>query len=139
WVTGNPVLALNGMALVACALCGVGAFVLARSLDLDAASATLCGIVFAFAPARFARTGQAYLGALEWIPFALASLHSYFARGERRSLRLAAGFFTLETLTSGHGAIFLAIAGGGLILYRLALGEPLLLRKRLADLGLVGV
>src|SRR5262249_23079693 len=83
WLTGNPVLAMNATALLACMLCGVGAYALARRLDLDPPSATLCGLVFAFAPARFTRTGQTHLGAIQWIPFAMASLHSYFARGSR--------------------------------------------------------
>ena len=139
WLTGNHVLAVNLTALIGCILCGVGAYVLARTLGLDAPAATLCGLVFAFAPARFARTGQAYLGTLQWIPFALAGLHAYFAHGDRRALRLAAAFFSLEALTSGHGAVFLALAAGVLLLYRFALGEPLALRARLADVGIVGL
>lgn len=138
WLTGNPVLAVNLIALLGCTLCGVGAYVLARRVGLDARAATICGLVFAFAPARFVRTGQAYLGTMQWIPFALASLHSYFDNGNRRSLRWAAAFFTLEALTSGHGAVFLTVAASGLVVYRMVFGEPPAPLRRLRDLGISG-
>ena len=64
---------------------------------------------------------------------------AYLDRGGKRNLRLAAAFFTLQALTSGHGAVFLTVAVGGLMLYRLALGEPIALRRRLVDLGLPGL
>src|SRR5437667_2393509 len=52
WLTGNPVLALNVVALLSCVLCGVGAYVLARRVGIGPLAATLAGIVFAFAPPR---------------------------------------------------------------------------------------
>jgi hypothetical protein len=139
WLTGNPVLAMNLVALLGCALCGVGAYVLGRRIGLDAPAATICGLVFAFAPARFVRTGQAYLGTVQWIPFTLAALHSYFDSGKKLSLRLAAALFTLQALTSGHAAVFLMLAVVSLVVYRLIFGEPLALRQRLRDLGVPGV
>lgn len=138
WLTGNPVLAMNIPALLACVLCGLGAYVLARSLRLDGRGAIICGLVFAFAPARFVRTGQLHLGTVQWIPFALASLHAYFDGGRARDLRLAVAFFMLQALTSGHGAVFLTLAMSGLVAYRVLFGEPLALRQRLRDFGLQG-
>ena len=138
WLTGNPVLAVNLVALLGCTLCGVGAYVLARRIGLDARAAFICGLVFAFAPARFVRTGQAYLGTLQWIPLALASLHGYFQREDARSLRWAAAFFTLQALTSGHGAVLLTLAALGLVVYRLIFGESLAPLRRLRDLGITG-
>jgi len=139
WLTGDPIAAMNIAALIACMLCGVGAYVLADRLGLPSRAALVCGLVFAFAPARFVRTGQLHVGAVQWIPFTLAYLHAYFDRGGKWNLRLAAGFFALQALTSGHGAVFLTVAAGGLILYRLALGEPIALRQRLVDFGLSGL
>lgn len=139
WLTGNPVLALNVVAMLSCLLCGLGAYVLARRLGLGPAAAVLCGIVFAFAPARFFRTGQLHLGPVQWIPFALASAHAYLDTGSRLHLRLVALLFTLQALSSGHGVVFLGFA---LVLFgawRLAAGDPLAPVRRLRDLGVTGV
>src|SRR5262245_27745435 len=138
WLTGNPVLAVNLVALLACVLCGVGAYVLARRIGLGAPAATVCGLVFAFAPARFVRTGQAHLAPMQWIPFTLASLHSYFDGGDRRGLRWAAAFFTLEALTTGHGAVFLTVAAVAFLVYRIVFGEPIAPLRWARDLGIPG-
>jgi hypothetical protein len=55
WLTGNPVLAFNLVALVSPMLCGLGAFLLARRLRISVPGATLAGIGFAFSPPRFVR------------------------------------------------------------------------------------
>ena len=47
--------------------------------------------------------------AVQWIPFSLAFLHTYLERGRRRDLLLAIGFFSLQALSSGHGAAYLFV------------------------------
>ena len=137
WLTGNYVLALNVVTLLTCALCGIGAYVLARRLDISPPGALLCGLIFEFAPPRLLRISQVTLG-VHWMPFSLAYLHAYFKNGRPRDLKLAAAFFTLQVLTSGQGAVFLLVASLALVLYRLVLGEPLAIARRLSDLGLRG-
>jgi len=139
WVTGNPVLALNLTQLIACVLCGIGAYVLARAVGIGSRGAFVSGLIFAFAPTRFVRTGQLYLGTLQWMPLALASLHEYFSGRGKSGLRWAAAFFTLQAYTSGHGAVFLARAVFALIIYRLAFGERMALVQRVRDLGVTGL
>ncbi len=139
WLSGNLVLALNLVQLLSCALCGLGAYVLARRAGVSALGATLAGIVFLAAPPRFFRIGQLHLTTVQWVPFGLAFLHAYLDGGRRRDLRLAVGFFTLQALTSGHGAIFLGVSMLALVLYRVALGEPLALLTRVRDFGLAGL
>jgi hypothetical protein len=138
WATGNGVLAMNVTALASCALCGGGAWLLARRLGASTAAAWLAGIVFAFAPPRFFRLSQLHLTLIHWLPFALAFFHSYWHTGRRRDLRLALLFFTLQVLSSGHGAVFLTLALIALAVYNVALGEPIALRRRLSDVGLAG-
>jgi hypothetical protein len=138
WVTGNPVLALNLVTLLSVVLCGVGAYVLARRVGVGCAGALVAGVVFAFAPARFFRISQLHLTTVQWIPFALASLHAYLDRGRARDLRWAVAWFTLQAITSGHGAVFLLVATLALLAYRVALGEPLRLKARFHDLGAAG-
>lgn len=139
WATGNHVLALNTVAFASVVLCGVGAWLLARRLGAGPHAALLAGLVFAYSPARFLRFGQLHLTTIQWIPFSLAFLHSYLESGRRRDLHLAVAFFTLQVLTSGHGATFLAVAILCILTYRAALGEPIEPRRRLRDFGVTGL
>jgi hypothetical protein len=139
WLTGNPVLAMNVVALASCVLCGLGGYVLARKVGVGRAGSVLSGIVFAFAPPRFLRIGQLHLTSIHWMPFALAFLHVYFSTGRAADLRLSLGFFTLQALSSGHGAVFAGIAMMGLAAYRVVLGERLDVVKRMRDVGVTGM
>ncbi|HJR60807.1 MAG TPA: hypothetical protein VJ813_15460 [Vicinamibacterales bacterium] len=138
WTTGDPLLALNVVALFSIALSGVGAYVLARRLGLGVAGAVVCGLVFAFSPARFFRLGQIHLATIHWVPFCLAFLHAYLDAGRRRDLHFAIAFFSLQALTSGHGAVFLVTATACLLAYRLLFGEPIAPVRRMKDVGLTG-
>jgi len=138
WLTGNYVLAMNIVALLSVVLCGFGAYVLARQIGLSVAAALICGLVFAFSPARFFRFQQIHLTAIQWIPFTLAALHAYWQRGRPRDLRLAAALFTLQALTSLHGGVYLALAISVLLIVAVCTGTPLALPRRLRDLGVIG-
>ncbi|MFN7978476.1 MAG: hypothetical protein U0P30_10085 [Vicinamibacterales bacterium] len=138
WATGDLVLALNVVLLSACALCGVGAYVLGRRLGMAAPAAFVCGVVFAFAPTRFYRMSQLHQNTVQWIPFTLAFLHTYLEGGRARDLRIALALFTLQALTSGHGAVFLVVAIAVLATYHLLRGTPVALIRRLRDVGVTG-
>lgn len=138
WATGDLVLTLNLVLLSACALCGVGAFVLGRRLGMGVPAALLCGIVFAFAPTRFYRMSQLHQNTVQWIPFALAFLHAYVQDGRARDLRMAVAFFTLQALASGHGGVFLLVAIAVIVAFHLLRGWPLAPARRLRDAGLTG-
>jgi hypothetical protein len=107
-------------------------------LGLSAAAAFVAGVIFAFAPPRFLRLPQLHLAMIQWVPFTLAFLHSYLDTGRRRDLLLASTFFSLQALSSGHGAVFAAVAAAALILYRIVLGERIDPIRRAKDLGLAG-
>jgi hypothetical protein len=139
WLTHNPVLTMNVAALITVPLCALGAYVLARRLGIGVAGAALAGLIFGFSPPRFLRLDQLHLTSVEWIPFSLAFAHAYLDHRKRRDLWIAIAFFTVQALTSGHGAVFLAITLLGLFLYRIALGEPPALTARARDAGIVGV
>lgn len=138
WLTGDAVLAMNLTAMASCVLCALGAYLLARKIGIGVAGAVIAGVVFAFAPARFFRMSQMHLVAVQWIPFSLAYLHSYFDTRRARDLRLAIGFGVLQVLCSGHGAVFLGVAALAVVFYRLAHGEPLALLNRARDIGFTG-
>jgi hypothetical protein len=112
--------------------------VLARRVGVGPLGAALAGVIFAFSPPRFLRLDQVHLATIQWMPFALAFLHGYLDGGRKRDLRLAAACFTLQALTSGHGAVFLGIAMLGLVVYYAVLGAPIAIATRLRDLGVAG-
>jgi hypothetical protein len=138
WVTGNYVLAMNLVAVVSVALCGLGAYVLARQLGLSIVAAVVCGLVFAFSPARFFRFAQIHLVAIQWIPFTLAAMHAYVDHGRPRDLRLAIAFFTLQALASLHGAVFLVLAVAAFSVAHLITGTPMAIERRIRDMGIPG-
>jgi hypothetical protein len=139
WLTGNPVLAMNLVALLSCVLCGFGAYRLARQAGIGEAGALLTGVVFAFAPPRFFRLSQLHLTTVQWVPFGLASLHAYLDSGRRRDLRLTIGWFTVQALTSGHGAVFFIVCTAALAAYRAATGDKIAPLRRMRDAGWPGL
>jgi len=138
WLTGNLVLAMNLTALITCWLCGIGGFLLARKVHVSVAGAFICGLIFEFAPPRFFRLGQLHLTAVQWMPFSLAFLHSYLETGKRRDLLLAVACFSLQALSSGHGAVYLFLAIVALLLWHAAWGTPIAFKQRLRDFGATG-
>lgn len=140
WATGNHVLALNAVALSSVALCGIGACLLARRLGASIAAALICGMIFAFSPARFYRYGQIHLTTVQWIPFALAYLHTYFSGARPRDLWIALAFFSLQVLATGHGAVFIAIAFAVVVIHELLARRELQLPWRMVcDAGWRGL
>jgi hypothetical protein len=143
WVSGNLVLAMNAVALLSCFLCGVGGYALGRELGLGALGALTTGVVFALAPPRFFRLGQLHLATVQWVPICLALLHRYARGGSRRHLMGAVLAFSLQALSGGQSALFLALAAAGLLVYLGALSElrpaGSLLRDGALALGLAAV
>jgi len=139
WLTGNLVLAVNAAALLSCVLCGLGTYVLARRLGIGPLGATVAGLIFGFAPPRFFRLGQPHLTAVQWLPFCLAFVHSYLKSGNKRHLHWACAFFALQAYTSGHAAVLTAVSILVLIVWCIALGEPIRPVARLRDLGAPGI
>ncbi len=134
----NPVLALNVVILLSCVLSGVGTFWLARELGISRAGALAAGVIFAFAPPRFTRLAQLHLATVQWIPFCLAFVHRYLRAHRRRDLIAAIFFFTLQSITSGHGGLFLLLALMALGLYLVARRSVPPLRTLARDVGMVG-
>ena len=138
WVTGNPMLAFNLIALLSIPLSAYGAYLLARRLGLSQPGAILCGLIFGFAPPRFLRLDQ-FPPHDDPVGVVRAGLSPrLFQTGAKRDLRLAAAFFSLQALTSGHGAAMLVLGVLLVIVERLLRGEPLTPVRRLRDLGVPG-
>ncbi len=139
WITGQPLLAMNVIVLASIVLSALGAYLLARRLGVGTAASLICGLVFAFAPPRFMRIDQFHLTTIQWIPFCLAFLHTYFETGRARDLRIAIGFFSWQALTSGHGGALLTLGVLMLLADRLIRRTPVALGRRLRDAGIPGL
>jgi hypothetical protein len=137
--TGNPVLALNVVVLLSCVLSGAGAYFLARELGIGRSGALAAGVVFAFAPPRFTRLAQLHLATVQWIPFCLAFVHRYLRERKRRDLLAAIGLFTLQSLTSGHGGLFLLLSLLLLAAWQLARRALPPIRTLVRDTGIAGL
>jgi hypothetical protein len=123
WGTGNLVLAMNAVAILACFLSGWFAYYLGRQLGLSTTSSILVGAIFALSPPRFFRIGQLHLATGQWIPLCLALLHRYARGGTRRHLVGAAFAFFFQALSGGQSAAFLALSAAGLLAWLWIFGE----------------
>lgn len=139
WLTGNTILGMNLVALFSVAASAFGSFLLARRLGFSVAASLIAGTIAGFAPPRFFRMDQLPISTVQWIPFTLWALHVYFDTGRARYLRIAIALFSLQAITSGHGAAMLTLAVGMLLLWKFAFGAPLAIKQRLRDVGLPGV
>lgn len=137
FLTSNLDLILNFVLLLATFLTALGCDRLARECGASTRGALLAGIVGAFAGPKLSRLSQAHLATLHFVPWALAFAIRYLREGRRRDLLATLALFTAQSLTSGHGGLFLALALS--ILFASALAtKSIRLQKILRDCGLQG-
>ena len=137
FLTSNLDLILNFVLLLATFLTALGCDRLARECGASTRGALLSGIVGAFAGPKLARLSQAHLATLHFIPWALAFAIRYLREGRRRDLLATLALFTAQSLTSGHGGLFLALALA--ILFTSALTTKIIRPgKVVGDCGLAG-
>lgn len=127
---GNAALTYNALYLLSFVLCGLGTFLLARSLTGSTAGAVLAGIVVAFSPYRMVHLSHLNQLSGQWLPLVVL----FWERARRAaeapwSARLwpefaAMGvFFVLQALCSIYYAVFLSTCLAiYLLLYLLAVG-----------------
>ncbi|HSF17216.1 MAG TPA: hypothetical protein VLK65_16825 [Vicinamibacteria bacterium] len=115
--SGQLLLSMNAVLLLSCLGSGLTAYYLGRTLGLGTGGAIVTGIVFALAPPRFFRLGQLHLATVHWMPLCLAMLHRYASHGRFVHLLGAVLAFSLQALSGGQTALFLALAATGLLVY----------------------
>ena len=104
-----PMLIHNLLLLGAIASSGIGMFALARYLWRDDAAAVLAGIIFAFAPYRFAHYMHMELQWTMWIPWAFWAMHSTIDTGRVKYGVLTGLFIALQICSSIYYGIFLVV------------------------------
>lgn len=117
WLTGNPLLAHNILMLLSFALSGLGAYLLTDYLTRSRAAGIVAGVIYAFAPYRFAQLGHVQILTAQGFPFAILFC---FLILRRRSWIAFFGFasaFVLQALSSFYYGLFLAVAMAIFALY----------------------
>jgi hypothetical protein len=107
WAGVNPVAIYNFALFTAFALSGATAFVLARRLTNDTAAALVAGVIFAFAPYRFAHYMHLELQMVFWIPLALLMIHRIISRGGAGDGVLFGAAVTCQVMSCIYSGIFL--------------------------------
>ncbi|HYO75397.1 MAG TPA: hypothetical protein VE010_02945 [Thermoanaerobaculia bacterium] len=120
-LAGVPALALHNIAmLLAFALSGYGAFVLARMFVPSLVPPLIAGIFFAFVSFKFDHLPQVQVVSTGWIPLTLAALVAYWRRPTARNAALFAAAFVLNGLTNVYYLLFVSAALGMTLLFLLA-------------------
>jgi hypothetical protein len=104
-----PVLVHNLLLLGALVASGVGMFVLARHLTGSTGGAIAAGVIFAFAPYRFAHYMHLELQWVVWSPWAFWALQRTIDSGSFRFGLLTGLFLALQMASSVYYGIFLFV------------------------------
>lgn len=134
WLGVSPILIYNLLLLGGFVLSGAATYLLVHSLTGSSAAAWLAGIVFAFAPYRFAHYEHLELQLAFWMPLALWSAHRTLAHGRWRDGLLTGAFVAGQVYCSLYYGVFfglyLSVVAGVLLVLRPAAGR----RRSLAAL-----
>ncbi len=112
WLSGNPLLATNVLVVASLWLSALGAYLLTRHLIGSTGAGLLAGMIFGFAPYRFAQFAHVQLLATQWMPFTLLALHLAVTRRQWRYFLAFALFFTLQALSTFYYALFMGVVVG---------------------------
>ena len=138
----TPLTVYNIAMILAFALSGYGAFVLARMLTPSFPAALAGGIFFAFVSQKFDHLAHLQVVFSGWVPLVLAALVYFWRKPTWRSGMLLTGAFVMNGLTNVYYLLFAGAAIGVTMLF-LATAAPKRDRRfwlRLfASLGLAGI
>jgi hypothetical protein len=120
WATGNPVLAANLSAMLACVLAAAGGRRLARVLGAAGVAAWAAGALYGFHTYQINEAPRLNIVAHGFIPFALAELVLFLRTGEKRRAWRTAAFMLLQGLSSNYHLLYGALVLGIVLLGALA-------------------
>jgi len=139
WLSDNPILLLNAAFIVALALNGTAAFLLARQFWGSSPGAVMTGLIFAFASFHWAHLPHPQLQ----LCFPLAAAF-YFSRRIRQGSGAAASLGLALSVAasfgaSGYYAVYLSTVLPLFILFDVPMGAPEMRRKATFGVGLAAV
>ena len=123
-ITGEPLVAYNLSLLLTFPVAALGMYLLALHWTHQRGAAFIAGLIFAFAPYRFAAVAHLQLLTFQWLPFILLFLDKILNQpaSQRPPTRYLFGltiFLVLQILASWYLALYTA-----LIVARLSCGRP---------------
>ncbi|MCJ7832828.1 MAG: hypothetical protein MUQ20_00390, partial [Deltaproteobacteria bacterium] len=130
----NPILAYNFTLLFAFFMCGFGMYLLAYHVTGDHWASFAGGIIYAFAPYKFAHLCHLQVVSAWAIPFSFLYLQKYFANYRFRYLLLLTFFFLFQVLGNGYFALYLTLFLGFAILYTIVVEKRYHDRKLMVQL-----
>jgi hypothetical protein len=104
--SGNPILVYNLLFVSTFALSAFGTFLLVRELTGSATAGFVAGILFGFAPSRFAQSSHLHVLSTQWMPLALYGIRRYFTHRRPRALLGAALALAALYLSSGYYLLY---------------------------------
>jgi hypothetical protein len=131
--TGDALLAYNVAFFLSFVLCALAAHLLVYQLTGRHDLAVIGGLAYGFAPYRMAQFAHVQVLSSYWVPVALAALHMFVQRRQRRWLVLFAVAWLFQALACGYYLFYLSVLIGLWILW-FAVG-----RIRTADLARLAV
>jgi hypothetical protein len=109
----NLVVTNNLLTLFSFGLAGLGVWLLAYDATQDAGASFVAGLIYTFAPFRFAQLAGHYnLATIEWLPFYALFALRFFRHGHRFDAALAAIFALAASLTEYTFGVYLALWTG---------------------------
>ena len=102
----NPILAYNLLFLSTFVLSGVGMYLFVRELTGNTRAAFVAGLLFAFAPYRWAQSSHLQVLSSQWMPFALYGFRRYFDTRRLRPLAGAAAALVIQNLSCMYYLMF---------------------------------
>ncbi len=136
-LTGDPILAYNGLLLLTLWIPGLTAYALGMRFLGSPPAAFVTGLLFQLVPARIVDGGHPYLHGDLWLPLALLALHDVFRRARWRDALLLALMTALCALETIY-VLLASLLQLGVYALHLWRGAPRRGRS-LALLGLAGV
>lgn len=116
-LTGNPILAYNFTLLFAFFMCGFGMYLLAFHFTSDHWAAWVAGIIFAFAPYKFAQLCHIQVVSAWAIPLTFWAFHNFW-RTKRLGYWIALiVFYLFQVLGNGYFALYLTLFLGSAFFY----------------------
>ncbi len=109
WLGIPNILIYNLVLLSAFVFSGAAMYLLVRTLTGNALSGWLAGIIFAFAPYRFAHYEHLELQLAFWMPLALWAMHRTFATGRWKDGMLTGALTACQALSSLYYGIFFGL------------------------------
>ena len=134
-LTHNLILCYNLLFLSTFVLSGTGMFLLARHFTRDWRVAFVAGLIFAFAPYRWAQISHLQVISVQWMPFVLYGFARWAAHGGWRPLAGATAALVAQNLSCGYFLVYFSLFVPPYVLWCLARHGRLGDVRRWAALG----